>query len=135
VNVIGCIKTDKTSAAFATTGLALKLYRSRFGTIPIEVAGAAAPLDVAAAWTADRATLTIGIVNPTPERYELKVTIESATLSGGARLWRITGPDEMAYNEPGIPPRIVIEEATLDALPGKLIALPVSVTIYAFDVD
>ncbi|MHC4944521.1 MAG: alpha-L-arabinofuranosidase C-terminal domain-containing protein, partial [Planctomycetota bacterium] len=34
VNVIGCIKTDKTSAAFATTGLALKLYRSRFGTIP-----------------------------------------------------------------------------------------------------
>ena len=30
VNVIGCIKTSKTDAAFATTGLVLKLYRKYF---------------------------------------------------------------------------------------------------------
>ena len=35
VNVIGCIKTSKTDAAFATTGLVLKLYRKQFGEIPI----------------------------------------------------------------------------------------------------
>ena len=37
VNVIGCIKTTKTAAAFATTGLVLKLYRKHFGQIPVEV--------------------------------------------------------------------------------------------------
>ena len=35
VNVIGCIKTSKTSAALETTGLALVLYRRHFGTLPV----------------------------------------------------------------------------------------------------
>ncbi|MHC4205649.1 MAG: alpha-L-arabinofuranosidase C-terminal domain-containing protein, partial [Planctomycetota bacterium] len=64
VNVIGCIKTSKTDAAFATTGLVLKLYRNNFGTIPVSVTGAADPLDISAAWTEDRKALTIGVVNP-----------------------------------------------------------------------
>ena len=38
VNVIGCIKTSKTAAEFATTGLVLKLYREYFGQIPIDLA-------------------------------------------------------------------------------------------------
>ena len=37
VNVIGCIKTTRTAAAFETTGLVLKMYRNNFGTIPVEV--------------------------------------------------------------------------------------------------
>jgi alpha-N-arabinofuranosidase len=51
VNVIGAIKTTKTAAAFDTTGLALKLYRAEFGTLPVKVTGAPEPLDVMAAWT------------------------------------------------------------------------------------
>lgn len=49
VNVIGCIKTIKTDAAFATTGLALKLYRNHLGSLPVAVSGNVEPLDVAAA--------------------------------------------------------------------------------------
>ncbi len=51
VNVIGAIKTDKRTAVMDTTGLVLALYRREFGTIPVEIAGAPEPLDVAAAWT------------------------------------------------------------------------------------
>ena len=50
-----------------TTGLVLALYRQRFGTVPVAVAGDAAPLDVAAAWTEDRTALTVAVVNPTDE--------------------------------------------------------------------
>ncbi|MFC1563441.1 alpha-L-arabinofuranosidase C-terminal domain-containing protein [candidate division KSB1 bacterium] len=110
VNVIGCIKTNKTTSEFETTGLALKLYRSRYGTIPVEITGAPEPLNVAAAWSDDRRTLTIGIVNPTREEVEFPVRIENAALSGDGKLWLIAGRDEMAYNEPGKDPAVEIEE-------------------------
>ena len=59
VNVIGCIKTSKTDAAFATTGLVLKLYRRHFGQIP--VATETSPLiDAQAAFSRDRKQLTLG---------------------------------------------------------------------------
>ena len=45
VNVIGCIKTSKTAAAFDTTGLVLKLYREHFGVLPLGVT-TDRPLDV-----------------------------------------------------------------------------------------
>jgi len=54
VNVIGAIKTTPTAAEMESTGLALALYRRHFGTLPVKVDGAPAPLDVAAAWTPDR---------------------------------------------------------------------------------
>ena len=75
VNVIGCIKTTKTDASFATTGLVLKLYRAHFGTIPLQV-DTESPLDVAAALSDDGKTLTIGIVNPTMQRLDLPLTLQ-----------------------------------------------------------
>ena len=36
VNVIGCIKTDKTDACFDATGPALKLYRNHYGVVPVQ---------------------------------------------------------------------------------------------------
>ena len=77
VNVIGCIKTTKTAAAFATTGLPLKLYRAQFGTIPVKVR-APKPLDVAAAWTPDRDALTIAIVNPTLKPRQIPLEVQGA---------------------------------------------------------
>ena len=78
VNVIGCIKTTKTDAAFATTGQVLKLYRNEYGTIPVKVTGDSMPLDIAAAWTDDREILTVGIVNPVNEEFELPVDFQCA---------------------------------------------------------
>lgn len=130
VNVIGAIKTTKTAAAFDTTGLVLKLYRSRFGQIPVEVRGAPEPLDVAAAWRADGAALVLSVVNPTRESQRLTLSIEGAALGARATLWRIAGDDERAYNEPGKPPAVSIVE-TRDVPLGDILPVPpMSVSLY-----
>ena len=130
VNVIGCIKTSKTDASFAATGLPLMLYRRHFGVTPLAVT-AQAPLDVAAALTEDGRTLTIGIVNPTMHQLELPLSIDGLELSGIGRRWQIAGKDPMAYNEPGQPPRVKIEESAVEGVADKLTVAPCSVTLYA----
>ncbi|MCK7504011.1 MAG: hypothetical protein MZV70_07860 [Desulfobacterales bacterium] len=110
VNVIGAIKTTKTAAAFDTTGLVLKLYRAHFGQVPVTVTGAPAPLDVAAAWREDRSALTLAIVNPTAEAQVMALQLKGAAFAPAATLRRIAGTDPMAYNEPGKPPAVKIEE-------------------------
>ena len=131
VNVIGCIKTTKTEAAFATTGLVLKLYRKEYGEIPVEVSGEQGLLDIAAAWREDRKTLTIGIVNPTDSAVEVPVKFEGARPSGRARLWVVTGQDKMAYNEPGKPPQVVIAEKSVGVVSDRFVVPPLSVCLYA----
>ena len=130
VNVIGAIKTSKTSAAFETTGLVLKLYRGHFGTIPVATTGSPEPLDVAAAWTADRKTLTVAIVNPTRSVQPLKLLVSSLRLPASARLWRITGENEAAFNEPGKPAEVTIQETSAVKISSPLAVPPLSVSIY-----
>ena len=84
VNVIGCVKTSKTAASLETTGLVLKLYR-HFGTLPVG-AMADAPLDVAAAWTADRKVLTVAIVNPTLQRRDVTLEVRGQDDRSGPAL-------------------------------------------------
>jgi alpha-L-arabinofuranosidase len=133
VNVIGCIKTTKTEAAFDTTGQVLVLYRQHFGTLPV-AAQADAPLDVAAAFTTDRKTLTIAVVNPTPEKLELPLKVAGAALADGGRRWQLTGDGPMAYNEPGKKPGVTVKESAVDGSADKLSLAPFSVTLYAFAV-
>jgi alpha-N-arabinofuranosidase len=133
VNVIGCIKTSKTAAAFATTGQVLKLYRREYGAIPVDVGGSPEPLDVAAAWTEDRKHLTIGIVNPTHRALDLPMNIQGVDLEGSGRLWLITGPDDKAYNEPGKTPVVAIEEKTVTGFTGKVTVPPICITLYKLD--
>ncbi len=130
VNVIGCIKTTKTAAAFETTGLALKLYRNHFGTVPVTVTGDAYPLDVAAAWTSNRKALTVAIVNPTEQEYELPMDFEGARLTGRGRLWLIAHSDPMAYNEPGKDPNVRIVERTINSVSSKLKVPALSISLY-----
>jgi alpha-N-arabinofuranosidase len=130
VNVIGCIKTSKTDAAFETTGLVLKLYRNEFGTVPAAVTGDVQPLDVAAAWTDQRDALTIGIVNPTKEQHELAMDLKGAQLTGSGKLWLIANADPMAYNEPGEAPNVAIEEKPVTGVSGKLSVPPLSISLY-----
>ena len=53
INVIGCIKTTKTEAFMATTGLPLSVYRNHFGTVPVDVVidGESNNVDITAALT------------------------------------------------------------------------------------
>lgn len=135
VNVIGCIKTNKISAEFAATGQVLKLYRNRFGQIPVEVSGTPEPLDVAAAWIEDGKALTIAIVNPTRVKYSLNVNLKGAAISRNGLCWMITSDsDEMAYNEPGKAARVQITEKAINVISNELEAPPISVSLYRLPV-
>jgi len=134
VNVIGAIKTTRTEAAFATTGLALKLYRKHFGAVPVATE-AGRPLDVAAALSEDGRTLTVAIVNPTMQPFDVPLEVAGTKLTGSGRLWQIAGSDPMAYNEPGKEPNVTIEERPLSGVRSELDVPPCSVTIWAFDLE
>lgn len=121
---------SKTAAAFETNGLVLKLYRRRFGRTPVRVTTNVDNLDVSAAWTSDRKALTIGLVNPTEQKYELAMDLKGARLTGKGRLWTIAHSDPMAYNEPGKPPQVVIDEKPLSGVRDKLNAPPLSINLY-----
>jgi len=118
VNVIGAIKTSKTAAEMETTGLVLQLYREHYGTQPIELdlASIPEPLDVAAALTADGKTLTVGIVNPTPEAVQVPIALAAGMAGGSATRYVIAHPDRLAHNSPG-EARVVdiVETAGIDA--------------------
>jgi alpha-N-arabinofuranosidase len=133
VNVIGCIKTSKTEAQWATTGLVLKLYRNSFGTIPVEVESKdAGGIDLAAAWTAERDAFTIAVVNPYADPQTIELTISGVSLEPHGTLWRIAGDDPMAYNEPGEPLRVEIEESAA-SLTDKLTIPTYSISVYRFE--
>jgi len=134
VNVIGAIKTSKTEAVFDTTGQVLKLYRNHFGTIPLEVGGAPEPLDVAAAWKDGKKALTVAVVNPTKTAQKLAISFKGVRLQATAKLYLITGADEMAHNIPGKPLAVTIEEK--DGVPfGSVLTVPpISVSLYEVSV-
>ncbi len=133
VNVIGAIKTTKTAAAFDTTGLVLKLYRAQFGTLPVKVTGAPEPLDVMAAWTEEKKTLTISIVNPTQEAQALALGLKGLAVPKTAKLYRIAGTDPMAYNEPEKEPVVKIEETAGAPFSGRLTVPPLSASIFILE--
>ncbi|MFO8012843.1 MAG: alpha-L-arabinofuranosidase C-terminal domain-containing protein [Phycisphaerae bacterium] len=133
VNVIGAIKTTRTAAAMETTGLALEMYRRHFGTVPVatEVEGL---VNAMAAWTDDRKALTVGVVNPTRRAAEIPLDVAGARLTGKGTRWVLTGPGPQAYNHPGRPPKVTIEEGAVRGA-DKALAVPAySVTIFALEV-
>jgi len=129
VNVIGCIKTTKTEAGLDATALPLILYRDKYGTIPVKVAAPPRPLDIAAALTADKKALTIGVVNPTEDTYQVKMNLSAAAPTDLARAWVIAGDDPMAYNLPGQEDEIVIEPVAPIDMSKAVQIEPLSVTL------
>lgn len=129
VNVIGAIKTTPVSAELETTGLVLKLYRQRFGVTPVEVTGAPAPLDVAAAWTAGRSALTVAIVNPTEQAQSIDLSLKGAQLTGQGMSWAIAGPNRLAHNDPGSPREVDIRQEPYRGN-GQLRVFPLSVSVF-----
>jgi alpha-N-arabinofuranosidase len=131
VNVIGAIKTTPTAAELETTGLVQHLYRARFGTTPVEVAGDLAPLDVAAALSEDGRALTVGVVNPTDEPRRLRLKVAGRALSGWGQKWVITGKDKWAHNRPGAPRGVDITTEPVDGAGEGAEVGPLSVTLYS----
>jgi alpha-N-arabinofuranosidase len=130
VNVIGAIKTTKTAAEMEPTGLVLQLYRQRFGTTPVALSGVPAPLDAAAALSADGRALTIAGVNPTGEAKRLPLSVAGGALLGSGQKWTITGEGKWAHNAPGAPRGVDIVSAPVSKT-DALEAGPLSVTLYS----
>ena len=133
VNVIGCIKASKTDAAMETTGQVLKLYRNHFGQIPVEVSGQSDNLDVSAALNQDRKTLSVAVVNPTHQKYELSMNIKQGKLPSQYKIWQISGDNELAYNDPGKINQVRLDQKTVAADPRKVRINPLSVSLYLFN--
>ncbi|MHC4132636.1 MAG: alpha-L-arabinofuranosidase C-terminal domain-containing protein [Planctomycetota bacterium] len=135
VNVIGCIKTTKTEAGFATTAMPLMLYRKHFGTIPVKVEGVPEELDITAAWTEDKEAMTIAIVNPTEKEHQLKLEIKGAELGNDGDVFWVQNDDPEAFNTPGLEPKVKIEAKPLEDFSDTLKSEPLSITLYKIGVN
>jgi alpha-N-arabinofuranosidase len=155
--ITGTYSAAHGQAVLNPTGMLFKLYRDRFGTIPVEVTGNAPqpapkeppggeqpavnagsdtyPLDVAAAWTTDRKALTVAVINPTDSQQTLRLDIRGATLAGRAVLRRMAPPSLTATVVVGQEPGVTIEEQALDALPRSPTFAPFSVNIFELPVE
>ncbi|HLO98951.1 MAG TPA: alpha-L-arabinofuranosidase C-terminal domain-containing protein [Fimbriimonas sp.] len=126
VNVIGAIKTSRTAAEMESTGLAMMLYKRHFGNLPIEVQGTFGDLDVVAALSADRKSVTIGVVNPTDQPVTMDFNMPGL-LMDKAKTHYMTGDSPTALNLPGMRRQVDIFEAkgtTVPQLSCAVIVIP-----------
>jgi alpha-N-arabinofuranosidase len=130
VNVIGAIKTTKTEAEFETTGLVLKLYRERFGEVPVQVGGDFKPLDISAALSSDRTVLTVAVVNPTEQDNSLSLRLTGGALTGRGQRWTLTGANKWSHNAPGKPRQVDITTSSVREGIDRSQIVPLSVTLY-----
>ncbi len=153
----GLLAHNKTESTLTPVGLMFEMYRHHFGTIPVAVTGNSPqpdiqgtpnvdkpkvpsgsptfPLDVAAAFTADRKELTVAVVNPTQSAQQLNAAFTGVTLQGTCTSWRIAPPALTAQNEPGKPMAVNIAESAITATPEKMEIPPLSISIYELPVQ
>ncbi|HLZ55247.1 MAG TPA: alpha-N-arabinofuranosidase, partial [Verrucomicrobiae bacterium] len=139
-----------TNVSLNANGLVFKIYRDHFGTVPAEVSGNSPqpkptdppggeqpvvnagsdtfPVDVAAAWTADRRALTVAVLNPTDAEQPLKLNITGAALSGKGTLWRLASTEADGHNP-------VISSSPIESTPDSLTLPRFSVSIYELPVN
>jgi alpha-L-arabinofuranosidase len=151
------ISEDRTDAVLSPTGLLFKMYREHFGTIPVEVSGDSPqpkpiypaggdqpavnpgsdtyPLDVSAALSEDRKTLTFAVLNPSDSEQQLKLAINGVKLSSQGHLWRMAPSSIEAAITVGQKPGVDVEEQALTSVPDSTSVPPFSVNVYAFPVQ
>ena len=148
------LSENRTDAVLSPTGLLFKMYREHFGTIPVEVSGDSPqpkpiyppggdqprvnpgsdtyPLDVSAALSEDRKTLTLAVLNPSDSEKHLELSIKGAELSSRGHVWRMAPPSIDATIMVGEKPGVEVKEQTLISVPDAITAPPFSVSIYSF---
>ena len=149
-----CIRTSATDASFSNTGLLFKMYREHFGTIPVEVTGNSPqpapkwpvggdqpkvnagsetyPLDLTAAWSADRRMLTVAVLNPTESAQSLDISFNGASLSGRGRMWQMAGPSVRTSGRFG-QAAVQIEEHAVETGPTDMTVPAAAIQIYQFE--
>jgi alpha-N-arabinofuranosidase len=145
---------DRTNAVLSPTGLLFKMYREHFGTIPVEVSGDSPqpkpiypagggqpkvnpgsdtyPLDVSAAFSDDRKTLTFAVLNPSDSEQRLSLSIRGVKISSQGQLWRMAPATIDATITVGQKPGVEVQEERLVSVPTAMSVAPFSVSIYSF---
>jgi alpha-L-arabinofuranosidase len=148
------ISADRTNAVLSPTGLLFKMYRDHFGTIPVQVSGDSPqpkpvypargdqpavnpgsdtyPLDVSAAISENRKTLTFAVLNPSDTEQRVKLSIIGAKLSNQGHLWRMAPSTVDAVNTVGRKPEVEVQEQDMTSVPDTMSIPPYSVSIYSF---
>jgi alpha-N-arabinofuranosidase len=144
----------RTEAVLNPTGLLFKMYRDHFGTIPVEVSGDSPqpkpiypaggdqpavnpgsdtyPLDVSAALSEDRKTLTFAVLNPSDSRQRLNLAVNGVKLVSAGHMWQMAPGSLDAVVAVGKKPEVSVEEHALGAIPDTIEATPFSVNIYSY---
>jgi alpha-L-arabinofuranosidase len=148
---------NRTEALLNPTGMLFKLYRDHFGTIPVEVAGDSPqpkptfpaggdqpainpgsptyPLDVSAALSEDRKTMTIAVLNPSDAQQSIQIAVNGAKLAGSGHLYRMAPNSIDATVAVDKKPEVQIEDQLLGPLPDTVTVRPFSVNIYSYAVE
>jgi alpha-N-arabinofuranosidase len=151
-----CINHSAHETTYSPTGLVFRILREHYGTIPVSLTGHSpqkdvpgtvgvdkastssgsdtSPLDMTAALSADRRTLTVAVVNPTQTAQDVDLNLSGVTLGDAARAWQMVLPDYNAGNVPGQKPVVDIVEVPVKGAPSSLNVPPISVSVYAFAV-
>ncbi len=93
------------------------------------------PLDVLAAFSSDRKTFLMSVVNPTEDRHSLTPRISGIKLRQRGKLYQIAPPGVNSANEPGKESVVKIAEAEQAGFPETVQCPPVSVSLYEFEVE
>ena len=139
------IARNGTNVSLTANALVFKIYRDHFGSIPVEVSGNSPqpkptdptggeqpavnagsdtfPLDVVAAWTNDRHTLTVAILNPTDVDQSIQLNIKGANLASKGTLWRLASAEPNGQNP-------IINSSPVDSNLNKITLPHFSVNIY-----
>ena len=139
-----------TNVSLNANGLVFKIYRDHFGTIPVKVSGNSPqpkptdppggeqpavnagsdtfPVDVVAAWTADRRALTVAVLNPTDVEQPLKLNITGAALSGKGTLWRLASTEANGHKPD-------LSRSPVESIPDALTLPRFSVSLYELSVN
>jgi alpha-N-arabinofuranosidase len=148
------ISQSKTEATLNPTGLLFKMYRDHFGVIPVEVSGDSPqpkptfpaggdqpavnpgsdtyPLDVSAALSEDRKTLTFAVLNPSDSQQSIQLAINGSKLASQGTLWQMAPSSVSAVVAVGRQPEVAVEEHKLSSVPETIEAPPFSIRIYSY---
>ena len=151
------MSSNRTEAILNPTGMLFKMYRDHFGVIPVEVTGDSPqpkptfpaggdqpavnpgsdtyPLDVSAAFSEDRKTLSIAVLNPSDSEQSIGIAINGVKLASAGKLWRMAPGSIDATVQVDKKPQVQVEEQTLGALPNTITVRPFSVNIYSYPVQ
>jgi alpha-N-arabinofuranosidase len=148
---------DGDAVGFASEGVVMKLLQTHFlNALPLTLDGDSPqqlvpgtpfvdrglkptgsptyPLDILAAFSADRKKILLSVVNPSEEGHSFSPKFSGVKLRSQGKLYQIAPPSVSSTNEAGKEPSVKIVESALNELPETLLAPPVSVSLYEFDV-